>query len=92
MKESLFVVVELNNGERESFTVPLKGKNAVVEKLRFQEFFQSNYIIFSTDDDVMLFPVSSVVSVRMSIFDQTGWKQDIEPYLPVSTFKNAARM
>lgn len=92
MKESLFVVVELNNGERESFTIPLNEKSAMVEKLRFKEFFQSNYIIFSTPDDVMLFPINSVISVKMSIFDQTGWKRDMEPYLPISTFRNANRM
>ncbi|GAB4057293.1 hypothetical protein GCM10028811_03430 [Uliginosibacterium sediminicola] len=89
---SFFIVVELHDGTKETFSIPDIPNNEIIEKLRFKEFFNSNYLIFSTDDDVLLFPVTSVRSVRMSksLFSKSA--QSLDSLLPVSSFKNANRI
>lgn len=85
---NLFVVVELNDGKKETFSIPVNMDSAIYEKKRMQELFKSNYVIFSTDDDILAYPSTSIRSIRMSKFLNSIESKEIDTFLPLSSFKN----
>lgn len=92
MYRNLFIVVELNDGSKETFSISTQGTNEMAEKIRFKDFFQSNYLIFSTEDDVLMFPVNSVRSIRMSKNPPQKGMAGMDSLLPAACFKNASRL
>lgn len=92
MLGELIVRLDLLDGTSETFLVPLRQNSEIIEKIRFRELFQSNYLTFSTEDDVLIFPVCSVKSLRISKHSIHGPVQGLDGVLPVSSFRNASRV
>jgi hypothetical protein len=87
--QNMFIVIEFHDGKKEAFSFPVQSTNQIIEKMRLKEFMQSNYLVFSTDDDVLFFPIQAVRSIRLSRYNAIT---DIHSLLPLSSFKNAERI
>ena len=92
MRGKLVVRLELVDGTTETFLLPVRSNSEMIDKIRFRELFQSNYLTFSTEDDVLIFPVCSVRSMKISKHSIYGPVEGLDAILPVSTFKNVSRI
>ncbi len=91
MSCNLYVVIELNDGKKETFSIPIKTDSAIYERNRLRELFKSNYVIFSTEDDILAYPSTSIRSIRMSKIFRSVESKEIDSFLPLSSFKNVHR-
>jgi|GEM_PF-3367925 len=71
MEALRYIAIEFLDGKRETFTFPRQTADSGARKLRFADFLQGQFVIVQSEEELQLFPVSAIRSIRLSGFEDT---------------------
>ncbi|WP_341675005.1 hypothetical protein [Niveibacterium sp. SC-1] len=80
METLRYLAIEFLDGKRETFTFPAQTQDSGARKLRFADFLQGQFVIVQLDQEIQLFPISAIRSIRVSGFSDAPDGSALPPY------------
>jgi hypothetical protein len=91
MELNRFLVIEFLDGKKESFYFPTQTESAVARKLRMDDLLKGQFIVIQVEDELQLYPINAIRSIRMSGLEADKLEDFIGSSLPISTIRGASQ-
>ncbi|MEC5387759.1 hypothetical protein VVD49_18650 [Uliginosibacterium sp. H3] len=89
MELNRFLLIEFLDGKKESFYFPTQADTAMARKFRMEDFLKGQFITIQVENELLLYPVSAIRSIRMSGLGGPALEEFIGSSLPISTIRGA---